>query len=143
MSRARSGEGQASMKTRKTTASFYRRFCEVPGCQVDLPRKAMHQTPNGEWYCTRHWEDETMTARHTPGPCGCDTRYAVERQVGVLPPIDIIYCPTHALAPEMADAIREMVAAQHAWERGGSREAPRVRVAHEQLRALLARLEGR
>jgi hypothetical protein len=42
--------------------------------------------------------------------CGCKTRYATETMSGVLPPVQIIYCPTHAQAPEMLAFLGAFVA---------------------------------
>lgn len=71
---------------------------------------------------------------HTPGRCGC-------RVVGPLP-FHTLYCPTHALAPELAEALREMtwryielVASGDCGSWNPEKEEP-VKVA----RALLARL---
>jgi hypothetical protein len=53
-------------------------------------------------------------SQHTPGPCACRYEWQANRIYGTsvsVPVGRIVYCPTHATAPEMASALREMLKA--------------------------------
>jgi hypothetical protein len=74
----------------------------------------------------------------TPGPCGCYIRqYEDENSDG---PGEIIYCPTHAAAPELRAIIQRLLVEMS--------EIMNIVAGHinydviAQARALLARLEG-
>lgn len=74
--------------------------------------------------------------QHTP--CGCRVK-SVQFSLGnPNGQFEVVYCPTHALAPEMAEALRRLI---HAIE-VRKRHPRNILGAMVQARALLARLEG-